>query len=130
MKKWKHKSTFTTIAMVLCGNATMPHWCKHLHCHDLNLGFVTKAKVCKGANWKWSMGVIFYVLKSVGDCEGINPHTPRWAPTLGVGVPMDFRIFRKQFQGSKLIELKSSYTIGKILKFKCLKWAHMTHLST
>ncbi len=36
----------------------------------------------------------------------MNPHTPKWAPTLGIGVPMDFQIFREKFQGSKLIELK------------------------
>jgi hypothetical protein len=22
-------------------------------------------------------------------CEGMNSHTPKWVPTLGVGVPMD-----------------------------------------
>jgi hypothetical protein len=37
----------------------------------------------------------------------MNPHTPKWTPTLGVGVPMDSRIFIKQFQGSRLIRLKS-----------------------
>jgi hypothetical protein len=26
----------------------------------------------------------------------MNPHTPKWAPTLGVGVLVDFWIFRKQ----------------------------------
>jgi len=24
--------------------------------------------------------------KSVGECEGMSPHTPKWAPTLGVKV--------------------------------------------
>jgi hypothetical protein len=33
---------------------------------------------------------------SVGGCEGMNPHTLKWAPILGVGIPMDFQIFRKQ----------------------------------
>ncbi len=28
--------------------------------------------------------------ESVGRCEQMNPHTPKWALTLGVGVPMDF----------------------------------------
>ncbi len=54
------------------------------------------------------MGVTFHAPKSVGECERMNPHTPKWAPTLRVGVPMDFWIFRVQFQRSKLIELKSS----------------------
>jgi hypothetical protein len=51
------------------------------------------------------MGVIFHAPGSVGECEGMNPHTPKWAPTLGVGVPMDSRIFKKWLQGSKLIGL-------------------------
>ncbi len=28
------------------------------------------------------------------ECEGMNPHTPKWASTLGVGVLMDSQIFR------------------------------------
>jgi hypothetical protein len=43
---------------------------------------------------------------SVGECEGMSPHTPKWPPTLGVGVPMDFQIFKEQIQVSKLIGLK------------------------
>jgi len=35
-------------------------------------------------------------------------HTPKWTPTLGVRVPMDSRIFREGFEGSKLIGLKIS----------------------
>jgi len=35
------------------------------------------------------MGVTFHALGSVGKCEGMNSHTPKWAPTLGVGIPMD-----------------------------------------
>jgi hypothetical protein len=46
-------------------------------------------------------------VESVGECERMNTHTPKWAPMLGVGLPMDFRIFKKQFQGSKHIGLRS-----------------------
>jgi hypothetical protein len=38
----------------------------------------------------------------------MNPHIPKWTPTLGVGTPMDSQIFKKRLQGSKLIRLKSS----------------------
>jgi hypothetical protein len=34
----------------------------------------------------------------VGKCEGMSPHTPKWAPTLGVGFLMDFQIFKEQFE--------------------------------
>jgi hypothetical protein len=67
---------------------------------------MTKASACKGSGQEWSLGVIFHVPRNVGKCEGMDPHTPKWAPTLGVGVSMDFQIFRKKLQGSKLIRLK------------------------
>jgi hypothetical protein len=37
----------------------------------------------------------------------MNIHTPKWVPMLGVGVPTNSWIFIKQFQGSKLISLRS-----------------------
>jgi len=33
--------------------------------------------------------------ESESKCEGMNPHTPKGASTLGVGVPMDSQMFRK-----------------------------------
>jgi hypothetical protein len=27
--------------------------------------------------------------RSVRECEGMSAHIPKWAPTLGVGVPME-----------------------------------------
>jgi len=53
------------------------------------------------------MGVTFHAPGSARECEGMNPHTPKWAPTLGVGGPVDSQIFREQLQGSKPIGLKS-----------------------
>jgi hypothetical protein len=37
----------------------------------------------------------------------MNLHTPKWAPTLGVGVSMNSWIFREQLQGSKPIVMWS-----------------------
>jgi hypothetical protein len=54
-----------------------------------------KVNACKGAGREWSLEVTFHVLGGVGGCEGMNPHTPKWPPTLGVA--MDFQIFREQF---------------------------------
>jgi hypothetical protein len=39
--------------------------------------------------------VTFYALKNVGECERINPQTPKWVPILGVGVLIDSRILKK-----------------------------------
>jgi hypothetical protein len=46
--------------------------------------------------------------EGVKKCEGMSRHTPKWTPTLGVGVPMKFGILKKSFQRSKRIRLKSS----------------------
>ncbi len=73
-----------------------------------NLGFVTKARACNGAGQEGSMGVPSHALENVGECEGMSFHTPKWAPTLGIGVPMDSWIFKKQSQRSKPIGLKHS----------------------
>jgi hypothetical protein len=85
-------------------------------CYDPNLGFVTKARACKGAGQEWSLGVTFHAPESVGGCEGMNPHIPKWAPTLGVEAPMDSQIFIEQLQGSKPIGLKSSLYYCKALE--------------
>jgi hypothetical protein len=31
------------------------------------------------------------------ECEGMNPHVPKWTPTLGIEIPMEFRIFKEVF---------------------------------
>jgi hypothetical protein len=37
-----------------------------------------------------SQGITFHVPEITRKCEGMNPHTPKWTPTLGVGILMDF----------------------------------------
>ncbi len=82
-------------------------WNETSYVATLALGFTTKAKAYKGAGQEGSMGVTSHALGSVGECEGMNLHTPKWAPTLGVGVLMDSQIFIEQLQGSKPIGLKN-----------------------
>jgi hypothetical protein len=74
------------------------------YCHDPNLGLVTKARACKGAHQEGSPRITFHAPKSVGECEGMNLHIPKWAFTLGVGVPMDSWIFREVFQGPNSLD--------------------------
>jgi hypothetical protein len=87
-----------------CFLNTPPFFCSI--CCNLSLGLVTKARACKGAGQEWSPGVTFHAFGSIGKCEGMNPHTPKWVPILGIGLQMDFRIYRGRLQGSKLIALK------------------------
>jgi hypothetical protein len=59
-------------------------------CCKSSLGLMTKAKACKGVGQKWSLKITFHAPESVKKCEGMNRHTPKWIPTLGVGVSMNF----------------------------------------
>jgi hypothetical protein len=126
LKNTKHNYTITkheALAMVY----TL-HKFQH-YCHNLSLVLTTKAKAYKGVGQEWTPKITFHVPKNVGECEGMNLHTPKWTPTLGVGVPMDFWILKEQFQGSNFIRLIFfPYTIAKLLNSRCLKWARMTHL--
>jgi hypothetical protein len=46
----------------------------------------------------------------------MNPHTPKGAPTLGVGVSMDSQIFIEQLQRSNSSNWEVFYIIGNLLK--------------
>jgi hypothetical protein len=81
---------------------------KEIICHNPSLKLVTKARACEDVGQEWSLGITFHAPGSVGECEGMKLHTPKWAPTLGVGVLMDSQIFREWLQGLKPIRLKSS----------------------
>jgi hypothetical protein len=75
---------------------------RHLHiyqimCRNPSLGLMTKVSSCKGACQEWIPRVTFHGPKSIGECEGMNPHTPKWASTLGVRVSMDSWFFRGRF---------------------------------
>jgi len=78
----------------------------YIYCHNLSLGLTTKAKACKGVGQMWRSGATFQAPNNVGECERMNIYTPKWTPTLGVGVSMDSQIFKKQLQGSKPIRLR------------------------
>jgi hypothetical protein len=81
-------------------------------CYDLNPGLMTNARGMERCGLKVQPGNHIHILGSARECEGMNPHTPKWAPILGVGILMDFRIFKEWFEGSKLIRLKSSWNIN------------------
>jgi hypothetical protein len=57
----------------------------------------------------------------------LNLHTPKWTPTLGVGVPMDSSS-ENNCRGQNPSYYRVPYIIGKFLELRCLKWARMTQL--
>ncbi len=46
-------------------------------CRNLSLGLVTKARGCKVTSQEKDLGVTSHALRSVKECEGVNPHTPK-----------------------------------------------------
>jgi hypothetical protein len=84
-------------------------------CHDLNLGFVTKARARKGTNWEWNLGVTYTLL-------GLWENVKEWAHTLQV----DFHFgswslngllnLHKTIEGSKFIRLITSLYYWKYFK--------------
>jgi hypothetical protein len=84
------------------------HECRNPNYRNPSIGLATKAKACKGVGQERSLGVTSHALGSVRECEGMNPHIPKWIPTLGVGILMGFWIFKEWLQGSKPIGLKNS----------------------
>ncbi len=98
-----------------------------LTCRNPRLG---ETWACKGVGQEWSPKVTFHAPWSVIECEGMNLHIPKWACTLGVGVPMDSWILESNFKDKKLLDWRVAYIIENLLEHKCLKWVHMTHLGT
>jgi hypothetical protein len=58
-------------------------------CRNPSFGFATKAKGLQGSGPRGSPGVTTHTPGSVGDYEGVSPHTPKATPILGDGVPVD-----------------------------------------
>jgi hypothetical protein len=63
-------------------------------CCSLSLGFMTKVRACKVTGQEGSPKVTSHVPGNAKECERMNLHTPKWTPILGIGIPMDSRIFR------------------------------------
>jgi hypothetical protein len=47
------------------------------NCCNPSLGLATKARACEGVGQVGRLGATFHAPWSVGDCEGMNPHTPK-----------------------------------------------------
>ncbi len=64
-------------------------------CCNPNLGLTTKARAYKVTGQEGSPRVTPHAPESVGKCERMNLHTSKGASTFGVGVLVDFQIFRE-----------------------------------
>jgi hypothetical protein len=78
----------------------------HINCHNPSIKLATKAKACKGVGQEESPGVTSHTSKNAKECEGMNPHTPKWTTILGIRISVDSQISKGRLQGAKLIGLK------------------------
>jgi hypothetical protein len=101
----------------------------HLCCNP-SFGLTTKAKACKGAGQKGSLGVTFHAPRCVGKCEGMNTHIPKRVPIWELEFRWILESSKSDCKGQNPLISGVHYIIGKFLKHKCRKWACMTHLDT
>jgi hypothetical protein len=87
---WDYSNNASTVLIKF--RFTIVYFDNHMYYRNPNIGLATKARACKVAGQKGSLGV---KPKSEGKCEGMNPHTPKGTSTLGVGILVDSQIFRK-----------------------------------
>ncbi len=55
-------------------------------CHNPSLGLATKARGLQGCGPRGRSEIHSTCSRECKECEGMNPHTPKWTPMLGVGV--------------------------------------------
>jgi len=88
-----------------------------------NQRLATKARACKGVSQKRSSGLTFHVPRSVGECEGMNLHSPKWAPIIETPESSE-----SDCKGQNPLNWRVPYIIENLLECRCQKWVRMTHL--
>jgi hypothetical protein len=104
-------------------------------CRNPSLWFATKARGLQGGRPRSRPGShITYSreCKESRECEGMNPHTPKWTPTLGVGESWSPKgtpkTSERDLRGQISMARGVLYINGKLLKWRCLKWSRILHL--
>ncbi len=83
-----------------------PKQCPYSNYCNPSLGLTTKARSCKGASQKWSLGVTLHALESVGEWRNELSHS-QMSSHFGSGSPNGLPNFQRAIVGVKLIGLKS-----------------------
>ncbi|CAK9880080.1 unnamed protein product [Sphagnum jensenii] len=69
---------------------------------------------------------------SARKCEGVDPHTPKATPMLGVGESWSPKrtpeTSERVLRGQNSMAWCALYIDGKLSKCRCLKWARIAHL--
>ncbi len=83
---------------------------------------------CKVTSQERSPRVTFHAPRNAKECEGMNLHTPKWTPSWELKSQWTPEYSEHNYKGQNPSSWKKNYTIGKLLKCKCLKWACIPHL--
>jgi hypothetical protein len=95
-----------------------PSWAWLENCRNRRLGLTTKARGLQGCGPRGRPGSHFTCSRECKECEGMNPHTPKGTPMLGVGVPKGLPNLQSVITGVKIhcledffISLKSYWSL-------------------
>ncbi len=70
-------------------------------CCNLSLGLATKARGLQGCRPRGRPNSHITYSQECKECEGVNPHTPKWTPMLWVGVPNGLLNFQSAIVGDE-----------------------------
>jgi len=91
---------------------------------------MTEVRTCKDASREYNLGVTLTF-------SGMQESVREWAHTLPNGLPLwelefqwIFEFSKSNLKGQNSLDWNVPYTIGKILRLRCLKWVCMIHLTT
>ncbi len=117
-RKWRYDNKNTLCQSFYCVNENKQ---MDVKCRNFSLGFTTKARACKVVGQEGSLRVK----------ESVREWTltlPKELSLWEVEFRWTLECLERDYKGQNPMAWKVIYTIGKILKCQCLKWAHMTHL--
>jgi hypothetical protein len=100
----------------------------HFHYRNPSPRLATKARGLQGCGPRRTSGSHITCSRECKECEGMNPHTPKWTLVLGVGVPNGLLNFLHDCKGQNSLPRSVLYIIEKLLKCRRLKWARIAHL--
>jgi len=102
--------------------------CIYNFCCNLSLRLVTKTRACKVVSQEGSLGVTPHVLGSEENVREWTFTLPRELPPWELESWWVSKFSESDCRVQNSMDWKIPYIIKNILKCRCLKWAHMTHL--
>jgi hypothetical protein len=94
----------------------------------LALSLRLRQRACKVAGQEGNPRVTLHVPGSVKSVTEWTLRLPRQLPLWEMESQWTPEFLKGNFRGQNSLDWRIRYTIGKFLKFRCLKWARMTHL--